>query len=59
VVTFSQNSFNSSNFNKTALKFFSEVSLDLSENIRSLDFLLLFGQAKSKRKKENGSGHNY
>jgi hypothetical protein len=45
----------SSNFNKTALKFFSEVSLDLSENIRSLDFLLLFGQAKSKRKKENGS----
>jgi hypothetical protein len=29
---------------------FSGVSLDLSEIIRSLDFLLLFGQAKSRRK---------
>jgi hypothetical protein len=32
---------------------FSGVNLDLSGIIRSLDFLLLFGQAKSRRKIKN------
>ena len=39
-------------FNKTGIDFFREVSLDLSEKFRSLDLLLLLGQAKSKARKK-------
>ncbi|TVQ12927.1 MAG: hypothetical protein EA361_10245 [Bacteroidetes bacterium] len=38
------------NFSLRNIQTFSGVNLDLSGIIRSLDFLLLFGQAKSRRK---------
>jgi hypothetical protein len=48
-----ENSIQGPNLSLRDIQTFSGVNLDLSGIIRSLDFLLLFGQAKSRRKIKN------